>query len=63
MNGHGPQPPQNWWEATLDLFRWACRIPAALLGVFAISCLVVLAGISCVRFTVWVIQNWLAHPW
>ncbi len=63
MNGQGPQPPQNWWEASLDLFRWACRIPAAFLGVFAICSLVFLGSFFVLRLTAWVFDRWLAHWW
>lgn len=63
MNGQTPQPPQTWWEATLDLFRWACRIPAACFVVFTGCCLAFLGLMFVLRLTAWVFRHWLAHWW
>jgi len=62
MNGQTPQPPQSWWEATLDMFRWACRIPMACLLIFACGCIGFLAVVFFIRLSVWVYSTYLAHP-
>jgi len=64
MNGQTPQPPQNnWWEATLAMFAWACRIPLAFFLVFACGCVGFLAFMFFIRVTVWIYQHGLAHSW
>ncbi len=63
MNGQTPQSPQSWWEATLDLFRWACRIPAACFVVFTGCCVAFLGLLLVLRLTAWVFRHWLAHWW
>jgi len=63
MNGQTPQTPQNWWQATLMLFAWACRVPLACLLVFACSCIGFLAFVFLLRLSVWIFQHGLAHWW
>jgi len=63
MNGQTPQPPQNWWDAILMAFWWACRIPVACFLIFACGCVGFLAVMFFIRATVWIFQRALAHPW
>ena len=63
MNGQTPQQPQNWWEAVLMTFLWACRIPLASLFVFVCGCVAFLAFMFMLRLTVWIFQHGLAHWW
>lgn len=63
MNGQLPQGPQNWWQATLTTFLWACRIPVACFLVVAACCLGFLGIMFLVRLTVWAYEHGLAHKW
>jgi hypothetical protein len=64
MNGQTPlpPPPKNRWEATLDLFRWACRIPVACFLVFTGCCVAFLGLVFLIRATVWIYNTYLAQP-
>jgi len=63
MNGQAPQQPQNWHEATLLMFRWACRIQVACLLLFACGCLGFLGVLFFIRLVVWLYEYCLAVPW
>ena len=63
MNGQTPTPQNNWWDATLAAFLWACRIPVACFLVFTGCSLAFLGLMFVLRLTAWVFEHWLSHWW
>ena len=56
-------PRQDFWAMVMTLLKFTARIPMGLLIAVATFCVSYLGFWFLYRFTVFVYNRWLAHPW